>query len=951
VPVVPVDPGAAGSAAAAFAFEEVARVRDLSASLVGAAVESLVALGEPGRAAARARLPTDHAATLLVATRVLVVSGSARDRALVARRLQSRVPARTSELLLEELAAADPVLVDPAYLVGLLDHDAAGMRSAATRMLQPRVDASTLPLLVDQLSSARPATRTAVLDLVDAVVDPAALRILLDGLADRVARVAARAAELLAARDGASVVVDLRTVALGPEGRGPVDRPGAYALLALIDREDRRREAILVDADVPALLEALADPAPIVAGASAAALAGIGFRSEAREHPAWLDTIVPHTLVRYASGDVFHQDFSSLQRPGLGRLGLITGEAFGRNGHAWQAWWGENARGFQARRARLVATTGDERSLFVLFSSPVAGARALAGPDLARAQDEPVPGVRTAYLGEAAARDLLGFLEGAGVLGSTRLPGRQGAELAPARSLSVEVGTGTKRFEVADGVDAPWFDRVEDRLDELFRANAWQRWYDVGTHVSPRAAWLATHAEWEAETSPLERSRRLKRLILRRLRTTNDPVTEREGLEELQRLYAEPDVAEGADFAHLVDLLTLEPRYGGPGSPARILVELALVAAARVEPVGDGTDAEATLVGLLAQRLVERFPRDAREDLARILETGGPEEVRRAARDPDARLRAAAAPALARSGSEGDAARLRVLTDDPVLEVVVAAIEALGDARLEVGRDLLAARAAGTPEGLPVEVRAAALRSLARLGGSEVTNLCMLALSEDAVPLQIAAAEALAESGDPGSASILVSLFARGPTAPFYAAARGGLKRMGQDAWPELLRLTSNAPRRTRREAALLLSEEGVPEAASLLMTLLTEDPRDERVAEELAVLSCVDLREDPRPVEAWWDWWDLVLHDDALSWLRGAAERLGVSAPPPEALEGRGTAQGALFLLELAYDAPPHLAERARRELGRLLGRVVERPPATARELARWREGIEASIAGVYGG
>jgi hypothetical protein len=136
-----------------------------------------------------------------------------------------------------------------------------------------------------------------------------------------------------------------------------------------------------------------------------------------------------------------------------------------------------------------------------------------------------------------------------------------------------------------------------------------------------------------------------------------------------------------------------------------------------------------------------------------------------------------------------------------------------------------------------------------------------------------------------------------------------------------------------------------VAEAASTLITILTDNPADARVAAELAVLTGVDLRDEPDPALAWWGWWDVVVHDDAIAWLRGAAERHGIAAPLPEDLTDEGTRAGALFLLRVLQSGEPHLADRARRELGRLLGHDLGRLPEAGPRRDEWLEAIEHDV------
>src|SRR5206468_3767432 len=101
--------------------------------------------------------------------------------------------------------------------------------------------------------------------------------------------------------------------------------------------------------------------------------------------------------------------------------------------------------------------------------------------------------------------------------------------------------------------------------------------------------------------------------------------------------------------------------------------------------------------------------------------------------------------------------------------------------------------------------------------------------------------------------------------------------------------------------------------------------------------LTGVDFRGEPDPAAAWWSWWDGVVHDDALAWFRAALDRAGAAPPPAEALTGKGTRAGRAFLVTVMERPEAHLAERARRELARLLGRELEPLPARGERRDAW--------------
>jgi len=310
------------------------------------------------------------------------------------------------------------------------------------------------------------------------------------------------------------------------------------------------------------------------------------------------------------------------------------------------------------------------------------------------------------------------------------------------------------------------------------------------------------------------------------------------------------------------------------------------------------------------------------------------------ARDERPRARALAGSGLERSSEPGDHQLVLELLSDPDPAVELATLQGLAESPLPEAKDVLVQK---SKQG-PTVVRAAALRALAALRDPDVLGHLLEALADDDPAVQQAGTEALADLADPRSASFLAALLGRGPSSPLFLPARRGLKRLGPAGVDECLRLSRSTNPRTRREAALLLAEDLVPECAPLLLTLLSEDPTDERVAWELAVLSGVDLRSEQHPETAWWEWWDMVVHDDARAWLLAAGERYGVA--PPAVREGADWTRFLLALLELDAQAP-HVVERAARELERNASTEFARPSAeTGREgRVAWRAEIREAV------
>ena len=925
--------------AARSVFEALARERSPSEGVIEDGTAELRRIGPGALPAARSALEETRAGPLLAAAGFLLEFGSDPDRALVAERLRrTPLPASCAQPILDALLAADPVLCDPRYLASLLDAKSSAVRACASKALLERLTPALLPALVDELGASSSRTRGLVLDIVRRIPGEEAERVLIASLADRSAEVARAASRELALRDPARVVPALRaTVFSRSDG---LNRAGAYALLSLVEREDRDGIELLGEQDVPFLLDALASPKPLIAGAAAIALAGIGVRASASLDTPWLDAEVPHTLVRLATGDVFFADFTSIEGPGVRRLGLLTGQSL-PGGAAWQAWWVEHAPSFRAHRAVLPLLPGDEGRLEVRLVEGGEEIR-LVGPELAREHAaDPSPPL---FLDREQARALAGRLQAAGVFG----PERPSAGPLPARADLLEVRVGEREKTIAAPVaEAAWYREVVDAVHRAAVETRWEHWFDPGAYRDAFEAWIAERTV-VAELSTSERRTFLARRVLARLRRMRPKERDR-GVSLLVELQADGAALSSEELGPLLELLEGE---AGFGVRARELTRLASNLAR------NDSDRER-----LVDSLATNFGFQALDEVVRILSGADRELVERlAAREgaEGAVARAAGAHVLGarlaerEGGNEGIGearARFLALFEDPDARVRVEAARVAGRKGLGFAEEALG-RLAAVEE---VPVRAAALRALGTLGAASARGLSILALSEEEGRLTAAAAETLADLAEKpaadrvsgGEVSLLISLFAAGPESPGFRGARRGLAALGEAAWTELLRLLAHPDRAVRREAALLLAEQGRAEAASTLLVLLTEDPDDRRVAEELAILTCFEPDGDDDPIAAWWEWWDGVTHEDAMEWFRAACARSGHPVPPVEAIGGAGSAEGALALLGLAWDrAVGHsLATRARRELARLLDEEIPPPPADPAEREQERERIRLAI------
>lgn len=948
--------GAKDGGPTAFVFAEVAKARELADPLVGQAVDSLCGMGDAGREAARRELSAESPTRLFVAARVLLRCGASNDIDLVLNRLRDRLPPTTCAPLLEELSRADPVRASPRFFVALLDHPTATMRSAAERALRKQIGPELVPLLAEKLESKRGETRLAAVGLLADVDDPSVVELFFAHLADPKPSVALATGRALAARPGAAIDARLLSIAFRQRW---ILRDSSYALLCILDREDRALAPILDETHVDPLLDGLKSNDPFVGGTCAAALAGIGFRSQRTHQTGWLDQEVVDRLVLAVSGKVFHDDFSALAGPALARLRLISGQDFGADGPRWIEWWVAARGHFFARRAWIEAGPGDETSLvvrwdgagesFVLLgasaavSSRTSGIASVAGTRGAASARE----VASCFLTEGEARELLAAFQREGVLGPEKLPGLRGTRSDSERTLEITIAGRGKTFVFGADAPEPWFERCAAAAQATRERNRWQRFAPPGT--SQLAFWQEQSPWWAGEHTDAERALRLKSIVLGALDVASGvapglapslsagvsrDADEDAAVAELERLYATPAFAETADFERLLGVLRAEVGYG---DRAHALARLAL----RAGRAGSDQPLDAERARRLVITLVERFGPPARDDIAAVLLHSDVSVARSLAGDTRLTLRAAAVPALARSTDESDRAKLIKLIEDHEPEVEIAAVRALGELHVESARTelIVRARMAAPP------VRAAALDAISRLGGEFVLDALLFGASASEPEVRAAAARGLAEMADPASASLLIAMLGEGSTSAVFAPARAGLARLGERAWPELLRAVHKNNHPARRDAALILAEAGSPEPVTALMQILSTHPDDSHVASELAILTGVDYRGQPDPASAWWTWYDGVVHDDALAWFRAALERAGESTPPAESLRGAGTREGCLFLVSVLSRNEAHLVERARRELGRLLQRELGDLPARGPQRTTWISDLRESI------
>ena len=914
------------SAQARFILEEVAKNELPNEAFRRQALQSLLAMGADGVLAGRVALLDDRSVMIELGARVLLECGRGSEIERVAMRLRESLPRHLGPKLLDVLVAADPVHASPHFLCTLLEHSQGAMRQAATRHLKAHLGPDLLGPLAEVLRSKRTSTRIAVIGLVARVDDPAGLDLLLEHIADSSPTVCGKVLDHLGRRDDERLDVELLRLAFSDRW---ILRPSAYALLAVMDREDLGSRSILDERHGPSLLAGLDSHDPLVSGTCAAALAGIGFRSEDAESTQWIDDLVPAKLISAVSGAAFHTDYASLQPRAMRRLELITGERIGANGGKWVDWWTIHRGNFHALRAPFPIALNEVSRLIVRHRSHQ-GTFALAGFDA----PAPTGPEERFVLSVTQMAALVVSLRELGVLSSERLPGVRGKRSAFERELSLHVLGREKVFLFGEGEEEEWFTVAEALLTEQREQQRWQRFTPSPT--SDHGSWEAEALWWETEQDEMSRALRMKDLVLIHLQEM--PPSQRQlGLAELERVLAMRGTGSAADFEPLLGLIEEEAFYT---ERSRRLITLA-----RGLIRGDAEPARRARQRLL-NILLGRFGDACAESVAALLSDVDPDQLLSMSADEHPLVRALIAVHFSGSEVPEERAVLLALLDDEDPSVEAAAVAALGHARLEGARTDLLVRARFS-EGV---VRLAALEASGRLGGEGVRQALVTGLAERDDDVQLAALKGLAHLKDPNSISLFVSYLQQAPNSPMFGISLRALESFGAAAHEDILRVASSTLHKSRRPAALLLARAGAGAVAKPMAVLLGLAP-DPEVARELAILTCFDLRDADEPASEYLAWLRSEDDHDAWRWFVEATARREFVCPARGAFGGRGTREAALFLLEVTARCESFLAERARRELERMLGVELVELPVNHSARGPWIESARELVNRAYGG
>lgn len=743
-----------------------------------------------------------------------------------------------------------------------------------------------LPEVIDQsfekdlralLRTAPSEVRFRVLDLVTRLEKPVEPAVYVELLGDPVARIAKRAADVLARSED-----DVRPLLLAVVLEGTMRR-ASYALLALVAIEDRTNRVAL--AESPELkrriFQLMRVPGELENAAGAVALANISMRSSDEKVREVTDEHAVLYLLHAAGGGRLFKDYLSVRDLCFRKAAMLTGESFGEDGDRWIAWWKENHEGFRARRELRGIDPADHDELAVTLAFRPESGRELR---VVLRGGDPVStrrgSVRPVWMDSADIDDLTRALETFRFFdgrGSARDPDWAGAYV----EATVTVGRAAfTRAEYGD-ISAAALQFVAD-VRAIVDRNVWQSFRNAATEPDP-AAWIASNRGRLSALDGDARDRVLGEMGLeafheidRRGRSAavdtwgrlgGDWLKARE--DRLVRLL-EP---RGAWSRPTVDLLGLIGRVPGPEVTAKVLDALPLY-------TEEGRD---LALAYLAPRPLDdvlAIPSSSPDvtsvvvrDLARRGDDTADRRAVDMAGDADSRVRAAFIEAF--DGDAGERVLSLVFERADRLEGVErrAMIELAG----AVGGEAAVGRLAALYNNSDMPTQRAVIRALGAAESAGAVERLLAIGRDDEIPVHRGEALAVLGELDPE----LVRESYRRAMQEEQRAERledllaAGVAVFSGELATELGPFLEHADPGVRRAAALVLAPEGVGATVPVLLELLLDRPMSAKARELLELVTGFTV--DEPTVEgarlAYEAWWVDNRDNERLDWIMAAFE------------------------------------------------------------------------------
>lgn len=826
------------------------------------------------------------------ALQVLRALNSPASAALIRETLLSgsfRGPVREA---LEICQALDPAGTRP-FLIGCLDRPEPELRLHAEALLRGRVGEEDLEPLGALTRSPRSDTRLRALRLVFGVRSPAAAPIFLARLADEATGCAHLAAQGLGRLEILPPEIQ-ELVAAGP-GRG---RGFAFALLALILKDEAGPARALDPGLAPMLLEGLRGPDPLAGSLCAIALGRISFQSDDLTGLAFQDQEVMDRLIGLLAARIFFPEYGLLLPMAERTAALLSG----RTGHLvareWAQWWQAHREGFAAGRASLPLDRTEQRQRTVVVLADPVESFVLRSRDTAFPLPKEAREIRLApQEHEALIQALLdqGLLAAAGTLS-------RAAGLDPARRIRLSLWLAGRELRLEAPVERGGLERFTAEVNRRVDANLWQLYAPAAE--AEREPWLEEMGRFFREAGAREREVRLKDLVLARL----------PGLEGVRRIRALGHLLAIPGIETLLEDRDVELLLAGVGQSQ--VVDDQVRAVVEVAALGAGPEAWGRILDFLSAR----FPDGGEHTLQQLLARPGGARLKELFAHRDGRLRALAARQAGRQRDPAWTSTLEGLLRDKEAPVRAAAVWAL--ARLGDLQAVEAIQALARQEESP-QVHREILYFAGEVPFAGALEILVRGLSAFDQELRFTAIKALGRTRQPRAADVLAGLVASEPGGRSGRLAAETLTAWGGPSVRAAVRLLLKNPSpAVREEATWILAEVLDGGVVPALIDWLADPAREARARAALVGIACVDFPREPASGFRRWFEQRGTLPDTA--WFVEALRSAGypITFGAPDLLPGAGLAAGGELVALLQGAREWYFRVQAARRLQELAGR-----------------------------
>jgi HEAT repeat protein len=845
-------------------------------------LEELRGLGLGSQDTALKALSSNFPPTVMLAAEILEWVGESQDAERLVEAASSVNNVEAVGVCLDSaLRLANGIL--PEAAVRLLGHPKRQMRTVAESRLSEKPNLSHLPKLLQFLNYGRDNdVRLRAARLLSAFPNNPDARLgLRQALAGDSIDVAMLSVRSLAADGSDANITWLHDELLAAS----TEIESAYLLMGILLHQDKRSDLIIAAELEDRLRHLLRSEDPFISGAAASALAEFVFRAELAGNIDDLERGVPQVLVRAVGGVDFYPQYARFAPLAERSLRRISGVHFEEQaGSAWVKWLTENHQGFHFVRGRIELAEGEVALLRVTWIGSDGVKHTLVGSKAVRFQGDRV-------VGKLGSEKLLALIEKPGLLSASMMPGTMGLAEAPLNlQLDISVGSRRKSLSFRGSAGAPWVGTLSLGLVEIFESTGWQAL--AGTDATGREFLNQNLERFDANDfdNDSERTATLIALSTGRLAGLEETVL-RTWVAELETIgnrstYWTPELSR--------EFLGLIPLYAQDGSFATSLVNLVM---------SDDTHS----IDTEALELLSTLGEPSRSDLLlrSLLQTNA-DACGALLADERLAVRLAAVRALPSYGTQGTSFLISALDDlHPLIQRT--ALHGLGSQRAVVARDIVAVY---TKEGMPVELRRAAIIALGQIGSPEsLPGLVEISRSND-ISLQLAAVAAIAEIPGVEADAAIGGLFPSFAATPVEGSYMRSLMMRGSGSARTILRpylIAENVALSQR--AALLAGSLGDPVAAPVLMDWLPRDTRNPELLLALANSLCVDFRNTPDPAGTYQAWWADNQNRTSADWLRNAANDSGFDIPrgfdDPTRIDPKTTVGALLTVLE---SGPAHM-------------------------------------------